>query len=39
MEEFHREFPDVTYDVTIKIEHLRKYEKELAALRRRDVCL
>ena len=28
MEEFHREFPDVTYDVTIKIEHLRKYEKE-----------
>jgi radical SAM superfamily enzyme YgiQ (UPF0313 family) len=32
MEEFHREFPDVTYDVTIKIEHLRKYEKELAAL-------
>jgi radical SAM superfamily enzyme YgiQ (UPF0313 family) len=33
MEEFHREFPDVTYDVTIKIEHLRKYEKELIALR------
>jgi radical SAM superfamily enzyme YgiQ (UPF0313 family) len=33
MEEFHREFPDVTYDVTIKIEHLRKYEKDLAALR------
>jgi hypothetical protein len=33
MEEFHREFPDVTYDVTIKIEHLRKYEKELVALR------
>jgi radical SAM superfamily enzyme YgiQ (UPF0313 family) len=33
MDEFHREFPDVTYDVTIKIEHLRKYEKELAALR------
>jgi radical SAM superfamily enzyme YgiQ (UPF0313 family) len=31
--EFHREFPDVTYDVTIKIEHLRKYEKELAVLR------
>jgi len=31
--EFHREFPDVTYDVTIKIEHLRKYEKELVALR------
>src|ERR1700760_3043912 len=33
MEEFHREFPDVTYDVTIKIEHLRKHERELAALR------
>src|SRR5579863_547521 len=33
MDEFHREFPDVTYDVTIKIEHLRKYEKELAELR------
>jgi radical SAM superfamily enzyme YgiQ (UPF0313 family) len=33
IEEFHREFPDVTYDVTIKIEHLRKYEKELAELR------
>ena len=31
--EFHREFPDVTYDVTIKIEHLRKHEKELGALR------
>ena len=33
IEEFHREFPEVTYDVTIKIEHLRKYEKELSALR------
>jgi radical SAM superfamily enzyme YgiQ (UPF0313 family) len=33
MAEFHREFPDVTYDVTIKIEHLRKYENELSALR------
>jgi radical SAM superfamily enzyme YgiQ (UPF0313 family) len=33
MEEFHREFPDVTYDVTIKIEHLRKHEKELSTLR------
>jgi radical SAM superfamily enzyme YgiQ (UPF0313 family) len=31
---FHREFPDVTYDVTIKIEHLRKYEKELSTLRK-----
>jgi len=33
MEEFHREFPAVTYDVTIKIEHLRKYEELLVALR------
>jgi Radical SAM superfamily len=32
-EEFHREFPEVTYDVTIKIEHLRKYEEHLPALR------
>jgi Radical SAM superfamily len=30
---FHREFPDVTYDVTIKIEHLRKQEQHLARLR------
>ncbi len=33
MEEFHREFPDITYDVTIKIEHLLKYERHLPALR------
>jgi radical SAM superfamily enzyme YgiQ (UPF0313 family) len=33
VEEFHREFPGVTYDVTIKVEHLRKYEAHLAALR------
>ena len=33
MEEFHREFPDVTYDVTIKIEHLRKYGQMLNVLR------
>ena len=33
MTAFHAEFPDVTYDVTIKIEHLRKYEKELRALK------
>jgi radical SAM superfamily enzyme YgiQ (UPF0313 family) len=33
VEEFHREFPGVTYDVTIKIEHLRKYEAHLATLR------
>jgi radical SAM superfamily enzyme YgiQ (UPF0313 family) len=32
-EAFHREFPAVTYDVTIKIEHLLKYEKHLPALR------
>jgi radical SAM superfamily enzyme YgiQ (UPF0313 family) len=32
-EEFHREFPALTYDVTIKIEHLRKYEEHLATLR------
>jgi radical SAM superfamily enzyme YgiQ (UPF0313 family) len=30
---FHREFPQVTYDVTIKIEHLRKYEEHLVRLR------
>ncbi|MBS1839563.1 MAG: radical SAM protein [Acidobacteria bacterium] len=33
MEEFHAEFPRVTYDVTIKIEHLRKYEDLLPKLR------
>ena len=32
-EEFHHEFPSVTYDVTIKIEHLRKHENQLAKLR------
>jgi hypothetical protein len=32
-EAFHREFPAVTYDVTIKIEHLLKYESYLPALR------
>src|SRR5882757_2282284 len=32
-EVFHREFPVVTYDVTIKIEHLLKFEKHLPALR------
>ena len=30
---FHREFAGITYDVTIKIEHLRKHEKHLATLR------
>jgi radical SAM superfamily enzyme YgiQ (UPF0313 family) len=33
VEAFHSEFPGVTYDVTIKIEHLRKYEQHLARLR------
>ena len=33
MEEFHREFPSVTYDVTIKIEHLLKQEALLPILR------
>jgi radical SAM superfamily enzyme YgiQ (UPF0313 family) len=33
VEAFHSEFPDVTYDVTIKIEHLRKHESHLARLR------
>lgn len=30
---FHREFPGVTYDATIKIEHLRKYEEHLTRLK------
>src|SRR5256885_12739556 len=33
MEEFHREFPSTSYDVTIKIEHLRKHEDLLPRLR------
>lgn len=33
VEAFHREFPRITYDVTIKIEHLRKYEEHLPRLR------
>lgn len=33
IEAFHREFPSVTYDVTIKIEHLRKHERYLPLLR------
>jgi radical SAM superfamily enzyme YgiQ (UPF0313 family) len=32
-EAFHKEFPTVTYDVTIKIEHLLKYQEHLPALR------
>jgi radical SAM superfamily enzyme YgiQ (UPF0313 family) len=33
VEEFHREFPEVSYDVTIKIEHLRKYETRIPTLK------
>ncbi len=33
VEAFHREFPAVTYDATIKIEHLLKYKEHLPALR------
>jgi radical SAM superfamily enzyme YgiQ (UPF0313 family) len=33
VEAFHREFPRVTYDVTIKIEHLRKYQEHVPRLR------
>ncbi len=33
VEEFHREFPSVTYDATIKVEHLRKYEAHLPKLK------
>jgi radical SAM superfamily enzyme YgiQ (UPF0313 family) len=33
VEELHREYPRLTYDVTIKIEHLRKHRKFLATLR------
>jgi radical SAM superfamily enzyme YgiQ (UPF0313 family) len=33
VEAMHREFPDISYDVTIKIEHLRKHDVHLARLR------
>ena len=33
VEEFHSEFPNVTYDVTIKVEHLKKYEAHLPKLK------
>jgi hypothetical protein len=33
VEAFHHEFPGITYDATIKIEHLRKYEAHLPRLR------
>src|SRR6202034_2856308 len=33
VEAMHREFPQITYDVTIKIEHLRNHEALLESLR------
>lgn len=33
VEEFHQEFPSLTYDVTVKIEHLKKYEAHLPKLK------
>jgi radical SAM superfamily enzyme YgiQ (UPF0313 family) len=33
VEELHRRWPDVTYDVTIKVEHLLRHAKHLPALR------
>ena len=33
VESVHREFPELTYDVTIKIEHLRKHDAHLVTLR------
>ena len=33
VEAMHREFPQLSYDVTIKIEHLRKHDAHLAILR------
>ncbi|MGH9594983.1 MAG: radical SAM protein, partial [Bryobacteraceae bacterium] len=33
VEEMHREFPELTYDVTIKIEHLRQLDAHLPKLR------
>ena len=33
VESLHQEFPNLTYDATIKIEHLRKHESQIAALR------
>src|SRR5271168_1095525 len=33
VDELYREFPGVTYDATIKIEHLRKYEEHLPRLK------
>jgi radical SAM superfamily enzyme YgiQ (UPF0313 family) len=33
VEQFHRESPEITYDVTIKIEHLRKYAEHIPRLK------
>jgi len=33
VESMHREFPELSYDVTIKIEHLRKHDAHLTTLR------
>ena len=33
VEAFHHQFPQITYDVTIKIEHLRKHEAHLPRLK------
>lgn len=33
VKELHAEFPELTYDVTIKIEHLKKYAEHLVSLR------
>jgi radical SAM superfamily enzyme YgiQ (UPF0313 family) len=33
IEAFHHEFPNISYDVTIKIEHLLKYQKHVPRLR------
>ncbi|MDP9147528.1 MAG: radical SAM protein, partial [Acidobacteriota bacterium] len=33
IEQFHHEFPHITYDVTIKIEHLKKYEPQVPLLK------
>lgn len=34
VEEFHEQFPDLTYDVTIKVEHLLKHPRHLETLAR-----
>ncbi len=39
LEKLHREFPDVTYDVTIKVEHLLAHHKLLPSLRRSGCIL